>query len=156
MHLISNESSNSSFSCSKFNSKSIKFTKLLGVLQLAFASFGQFWFTQINFSKLFDCKWHLLKLREKFSLFQLKTYNLWYLFNYKANNWEHGFTISPPLQMAFDIFCIHLIFMNYQQFLIKKLFCRFTHVSNHFKNVQVSIFINFINKRTFSFGCKWW
>jgi hypothetical protein len=51
-----NKPSNSFNSYPKSNSKSINFTKILKVLQLAFTSFGQLLFTKINFFKLFDYK----------------------------------------------------------------------------------------------------
>jgi hypothetical protein len=56
----------------------------------------------------------------------------------------------PPLQKSFDIFCIHIIFLKYQQFfLINKFFNRFVCASHHFKNVQAIIFLKFLIKRSF-------
>ncbi len=66
------------------------------------------------------------------------------------NSWEHGFMFPPPLQKAIDIICIHLISTKYQQFLINKLLCKFVDVGQHFKNVQIHIFVNYVNKGTFS------
>ncbi len=57
----------------------------------------------------------------------------------------------PPLQREFDIFYIHLMFTKYQQFLVNKLLCRFVGVGHHLKNVQVTIYINYVNKEIFSF-----
>ncbi len=55
----------------------------------------------------------------------------------------------PPPQGAFDIFCIHLIFTKYQQFLVNKLLCRFIGGNHHLKHVQIPMFINFVSKGTF-------
>jgi hypothetical protein len=51
-----NKPSNSFNSYHKSNSKSINFTKILKVLQLAFTSFGQFLLSMIHFFKLNDYK----------------------------------------------------------------------------------------------------
>jgi hypothetical protein len=58
--------------------------------------------------------------------------------------------LPPPLQRTFDIFCIHLIFMKYQQFLTNKLLCRFASIDHHSKNVQTPIFIKYISKGNFN------
>jgi hypothetical protein len=42
----------------------------------------------------------------------------------------------PPLQKAFNIFCIHLITTKYQQFSTNKLFYKFVGANHHLKNVQ--------------------
>jgi len=57
-----NKPSNSLNYYPKSNSKSINFTKILKVLQLASTSFGQFSLAKINFFKSFDYKRHLLEL----------------------------------------------------------------------------------------------
>jgi hypothetical protein len=57
----------------------------------------------------------------------------------------------PPFQREFDIFYIHLMFTKYQQFLVNKLLCRFVGVGHHLKNVQVPIYINYVNKEILSF-----
>jgi hypothetical protein len=40
---------------------------------------------------------------------------------------------------------------NFNNSQLIKLFCRFTNVDHHLKNVQIVIFITFVNKKTFSF-----
>ncbi len=82
--------------------------------------------------------------------FNLGTYNPQYFSNQKTNIWEHRLAFPPPLQRAFDVFCIHLKFVKYHQLSIDKLLCKLANACHHLKNIQIIAFIKFINKRTFS------
>ncbi len=161
---LSNTPSNSLDSYSKSNSKSILFFKLWKALQFTLASFDQFLLTKISFSMLSYYKQHFFKLvkiptKEKKSLdFNFKTYNLQYSPSQKANSWKHGLMFLPPLQKTFDIFCMHFIFMKFNNSWLTTSFSNslvLTSISKMSKLLSSSI-IWTKELLTSNNGCKWW
>jgi hypothetical protein len=111
---------------------------------------------RLTLSKLFKCKWHLLNLVTN------PTWNFFLL----VSIWE---LTVPNICLAKKSIvgnmvscCLHHSKGHYQSLAstkylqninnsqLTRFLCKFINVDHHLKNVQVVIFINFINIRTFN------